>query len=399
MQREIWIWGAKTAGIAAFFAAKRLYKKKPTGIIDNNPYRQGQTIDGVTIISCNEFLEKINHEVFVIISSNRHHFAIESYCEKIGLRRGIDFCLASEILGPVYEIDITNNCNLKCPSCPRGNYHIKLKNKVMHIDYFEKIADKILHETPHASYVTLFCWADSFLAKNIEGYIEILKKRQIPCFLSTSLNTRIYLDNIIKAHPEYIRISTSGYYQNVYEINHTGGNINLVKSNMYQLRYLLDKYSKNTYIEVAYHKYKYNCGEDLSEMKRLCLELQYSLEDYYVTLMPVEYAINVIEGNAPEHIYDVMEMFCIDIRNFPKIDMTSTPGLCLSYDNVVCITPEGSVLVCDYVFDPTKSIIAENCMDIDFRNIANLKITNEVCQKCLKYGLPSIYKSVHSIHL
>lgn len=52
----------------------------------------------------------------------------------------------------VFLIDVTGTCNLRCPSCPVGNFKEKLNEQrvkgFMPLDYFYRVIEKIKKECP-----------------------------------------------------------------------------------------------------------------------------------------------------------------------------------------------------------------------------------------------------------
>ena len=85
------------------------------------------------------------------------------------------------------------------------------------------------------------------------------------CNLSIKFNDRI--EKIIKANPDYLKVSLSGFYPKAYNSTHTGGDINLVKNNLVLIRKLIDEYKADTLIDINYHLYKDNSGENLKQME------------------------------------------------------------------------------------------------------------------------------------
>ena len=394
MNREVWVWGAKTIGISVFFLLKRLYAIQPFGVIDNDPLRQKSSIEKVDIVSFEAFLAKKTPKSYVVIASSGYAAEMAALCESVGLRKDEDYFFAESILGPIYQIDVTNVCNLSCPSCPQGNYPQKRYKSIMTIELFRDIIDKAMAETPNMSAVSLFYLGENLLVKDIHLYIEELYKRNIPCFLSSNLNIRKNFETIIKQNPHYMRISTSGFYQDTYKIDHRGGDINLFKSNLYLLRYFMDQYSINSYIEIAYHSYNYNNNEEKQRMKELCEELDFSFINFNATLLGVENIINIVEGNVPQTIDPgLFTRFEFDVRQFPCVAVND-PMQCYFFKNNITITASGHVMVCCATCDTEKNHVAESCFAIDFRKIHQLKSASETCKKCLKYGIPRLYDTV-----
>ena len=112
--------------------------------------------------------------------------------------------------------------------------------------------------------------------------------------ISTNLSHANFknIERAIRAEPDYIKISISGYYPKAYDNTHQGGDINLVKSNLYKLEYLIRKHKINSLVDINYHLYKDNCGQNLSRMKELANELGFILSTVHALVMPLERVIN-----------------------------------------------------------------------------------------------------------
>ncbi len=81
--------------------------------------------------------------------------------------------------------------------------------------------------------VDLFSWTEPFLCPNLHEYIAVVNDAGLPCGVSSTLSLRN-----IKAFDEAICrldvlwISVSGLEQEIYQVNHVGGNIEYVKRNL-----------------------------------------------------------------------------------------------------------------------------------------------------------------------
>ena len=116
-------------------------------------------------------------------------------------------------------------------------------------------------------------------------------------YISSNLNTNKNITTLLKHNVKFLRISNSGYYQNTYKKSHRRGDINLVKSNMYLLRHLMDKRKSCIDIELFYHMYKSNIGEDLIKMKNLCDELNYRFTPIVANFVNVEKVMQYLDNN------------------------------------------------------------------------------------------------------
>ncbi|WP_116115143.1 hypothetical protein [Austwickia chelonae] len=78
------------------------------------------------------------------------------------------------------------------------------------------------------------------------------------------------------------------------------GDINLVFSNLYRIRHHLDALKKptgrehRTRVQLLYHLYRDNCGDDLARMHALCQELDFELHPILAYLTPLERVARVL---------------------------------------------------------------------------------------------------------
>lgn len=388
--RDIYVWGAKITGGAMCSVLLREEFTNVAGVIDSNVVMQGKSLYGLTIISPEEFWSRKEQgkTPFIIVAAAIRAKEIYDICMEHGLEEEIDFCWADDLLGPVYEIDLTNACNLKCPSCPQNNW-TRHENCQMTLERFEKIVQHIKTDTPNVAYIPLFCWTEPLLRKDIGDFLEVLKREKILGILSTNFSMELpQLEEVIQKRPEYFRISFSGYTQEFYQKAHRGGNINLVKSNLFKLRYLLDKYSPDTFVEIYYHEYKYSPEEELKKWRILCDELGFTMFNHSATINPIENVIRILKGEDISDIKEVVDSLKFDFRSRRYPDICEYPELCYSFKNMFCVTAKGKVLVCDCVYDEKKALLSENIEEVTYKELMELKSKNEICKECLRYGIP-----------
>lgn len=389
--RPIYVWGAKITGGAICSVLIREGFENVQGVIDSNTFIQGKKLFGFKILSPEYFwsiAENSNEKPFIIVAAAIRAKEIFDICTAHGLVENVDLCWADDLLGPVYEIDLTNACNLQCPSCPQTNW-TKHENAVMSIERFKKIVRHIKKDTPNVAYIPLFCWTEPLLKKDLVEYVKVLKEEGILGIISTNFSLNVpNFEEIIKQKLEYFRISFSGYTQETYEKGHQGGNIELVKKNMYKLRELLDKYSPDTFVEVYYHEYNYSPNEELQAWKKICDELHYTLFNHNATINPIENVIRILKDEDVNDIKNVLDCLKFDFRKRRYPSICDYPELCYSYKNMFCVTAKGKVLVCDCVYDEKESLLAENIEETTYRELMEKKKENRICQECLKYGIP-----------
>lgn len=390
--RNIYVWGAKITGGAISSVLVREHFTNFVSIIDSNTFIQGKELFGKQVISPEEFWKRAGQDKekpFVIVAAAIRGKEIYTICEEHGMKEEEDFCWADDLLGPVYEIDLTNACNLKCPSCPQSNYPIKHTSAVMSLDRFKSIIKHVKKDTPNVAYIPLFCWTEPFLRKDLAEFAAVLKQEGILGIVSTNFSLDIpHLEEYIRLKPEYFRISFSGFYQMTYERAHRGGDINLVKANMYKLRYLLDKYSPDTFVEIYFHEYNYTPVEELEKWRETCNELQYTIYNHSATVNPLENVMKIMKDEDISNIESVLSTLKFDFRKTKYPDMLNHPEVCYSFKNMFCVTAAGKVIGCDCLYDEKEALLAENIEETTYAELMEAKRKNKMCIECLRMGLP-----------
>lgn len=166
-----------------------------------------------------------------------------------------------------YFLEINSACQLKCPSCTKGNQGTGYEhlNGIMDTGLMERCLDKIAYENPKAI-VFLYGNSEPFLHPRLPECIVAVKRRGLRCEMSTNLNHIQRLEETLGAHPDFMIISLSGFTQEVYVKGHAGGNIDKVKNNMRILGEANPATSNKVQISVNYHVYKDN-GHELELMR------------------------------------------------------------------------------------------------------------------------------------
>ncbi|RKZ74523.1 MAG: hypothetical protein DRQ57_10785 [Gammaproteobacteria bacterium] len=200
----------------------------------------------------------------------------------------------------MYYIDIVGTCNLRCPSCPVGNYlphdfmGLQRPKGFMKLALFEQILDKIKRENSDYKYIVIaiYNWGEPLLHPAFPKFIEAIRAREFYSDVSTNLNIKD-IKPMVAASPNKLIISLSGYDMEVYSQTHKGGNPHLVVSNLYRLRYYMDRLKKDFPVELSYHLYRHNMGKDVEYIKFIANDLGFRFCSDYSYLMPLEKIWNI----------------------------------------------------------------------------------------------------------
>jgi len=115
------------------------------------------------------------------------------------------------------NIDIVDNCVLRCPSCAQGSIGGRKPHK-MDFVRFTRILDKIQIETK-IRHIMLYVYSDPFQHPELHRFVGECTRRGIKTWLSTMLQTTFAdFARVIAARPTEFRISLPGwdhmaYYQ------------------------------------------------------------------------------------------------------------------------------------------------------------------------------------------
>jgi len=295
-----------------------------------------------------------------------------------------------------YYIDISGVCNLSCPSCPVGNFKdsdrvgdVRSK-KFMSFDLFKAIVDKIEKENSLniPIVICLYNWGEPLLHPNISQMIRYIKEKGFFSDVSSNLNIRS-IESILTYLPDKMIVSMSGYTQTIYEKSHRKGNIHLVLSNLYKLKSLLDKSNKKVIVEIFYHIYIDNMGEDFEKVNKLCNELGFNLFADVALFMPVEKSIACLEQQQ----LSTDESALIDkllVRPNELFDMTKPyQQESCGQQNVISIRSDGSVSLCFPTYDRNYTIV-DSFLATTKAKLLELKKTHSFCHTCKKYSLHAV---------
>jgi MoaA/NifB/PqqE/SkfB family radical SAM enzyme len=289
-----------------------------------------------------------------------------------------------------YYVDIVGTCNLRCRSCPTGNFRksdFSADRKplgFMTLDLFDAILSKIVAERGNAvTPVHLYNWGEPLLHPRAAEFVErVSKQPTLRCGISSNLSLRIDLDRVIAAAPHWMRISVSGFYQDTYAQSHRKGDIELVKTNMRGLRAALDKHASKCIVDVSYHIYRHNCGADFDAMMQFAADLGFNFKPIWASFYPLE---KLMSGKLSDDDRRVIELLAIKPHEMLAAAQPYKNEACRLQDNQTSINFDGTVQLCCATFDPAFTI-AKNYLDVTQDDLMAAKRNNDTCTRCIAAG-------------
>jgi glycosyltransferase involved in cell wall biosynthesis/MoaA/NifB/PqqE/SkfB family radical SAM enzyme len=286
-----------------------------------------------------------------------------------------------------YDIEIVDACNLRCPSCPRGNsLDVERPKGYMKLDQFERIIGKILQDNPAVEGIGLYNWGEPMLHPDLPGIIRAVRRRGLLCSVSSNLNIEKNLEEIVKASPDIFRVSVSGFHQEVYSQTHLKGDIEVVKANMRKLAELRTRHRTQTAVEVLYHVYLHNVEEDLFRMQELAQELGFLFHAVYAFLMPLEKSLQYFKDDLPDTDKAVVDLMAVRPEDMRRIALKRREMPCTLNTKQMAINADGSVALCCGVYNRAHDV-ARSFETISFEELQQRRFSHSLCNECSAHGL------------
>ena len=390
--KKVVIWGARMTGLGFARFLKSNTNSQLLAFIDSDTSLHNKKINGTAIASI-ETLKKLKKkypDLLIVIAVSLKESEITAILEKIGFSQK-DYLVYSDYAKDFYTIDVVGSCNLKCPSCAHGASGMESPMGLMGYEDFERVTTKMIQESEVLSHVSLYSWGEPLLHHKLPEMIGHLHKKGIAVAISSNLSIENakQIEKVIKSAPDYFKVSLSGFYPEAYNDTHTGGDIRLVKSNLYKLRYLIDKYNVSTLVDVNYHLYNNNCEKNLQKMQELCDELDFTLSSTYSLVMPLERVIAHCEGHTSQEVLELDNKLLVTMDEGIRASEGIQLEECPFRENQVNINWDLSVPVCCTVYNRNPdTVLTPNYLQTSLSAITQKKYQVSLCSKCMAYGLP-----------
>jgi len=391
-RRPVYIWGARAIGCGMLRTAERLGLNF-AGFLDSDPALHGKLVLGQLVQDSALLPSLLNsaNRPYIVTAASASEPALRELCLDHGLIPDQDFCSTYSFCDYEYVIDIVGSCNLRCPSCARGNFGTQPPPGLMSPEKFKEIVAKILRESPGVNVISLYNWGEPLLHPKLPEIISTLREHKIFSSFSSNLNIERDLKPILMAKPDMLKVSLSGFYQETYSKGHARGDIRLVKSNLYRLRYLMDKYHPDLNVEVIFHKYKYNLERDYHKVKELCEELNFIFASCFAYMMPVEKVIAYSQGEMSEQDRVIADALLVEINGALKEARQRKKTGCSLLEKQVLVNWDGSVSLCCASFDPAITVVEKDFLQVPVADIRRSKNKNPLCGSCMKTGVHQYY--------
>ena len=235
--------------------------------------------------------------------------------------------------------------------------------------------------------VGLFNWGEPFTHPTLDEMVKVVHDYDLLCYLSSNLNSVNRLKEVLQQEPHSLRISCSGFTQEIYSRTHARGDISKVKEHMRKVSLLR---SEKTKVHMLWHQYRHNAAEE-PLMREFCEGLGFDFITVPAYYMPLESVLDIWSGAQP----------------LPAIDSNLYTGLmehkrlcanrsmpCRSQTQEITIDALGRVQLCCGVYDSSKFTLCD-FLSTPLQNIQTLRFDHSFCSTCIRNG-GHVYVSGHS---
>jgi MoaA/NifB/PqqE/SkfB family radical SAM enzyme len=388
-ERNVYIWGARHEGYATRLALTR-HDIHTTGYIDSSPSLAGTSAFGLSVTNPSIFFaEESPQKAFIIVASGFFADEISDSCLAEGWRKNTDFIVYGELRRFNYQVDVTGMCNLRCISCPRGNWPRHREPGFMSAKTYESLVDKILRDDPWTGIITLYNWGEPLLNPALPDIINITREKGLLSAVSSNLAMTKDFENVVKAGPDWFRISNSGWGSN-YETTHTGAHWDIFHANCRKLSEYRQRYSQDMIIEFFFHIYEHN-RQDFAKIQSLCNELGFILRYRHAALAPLDNIEFVIDGKPlTDAAIETRKLQFLSVEEVMDIARAEQHRPCFYMDHL-WIDWNLSVAHCMEWYDPALKLFDKDFMSVTLDDIDNARIGSEHCQRCMKKGIHRAY--------
>jgi len=386
--RRVYLWGAGRWGrvLRRRLAAVGL---EAAGFLDSNAANMSATVLGLPVTRPDEILAAGpggEDGPVIIITPQFFKEAMLPPAEKAGFERGRNLFLAEDFSPNHYIVEVSGRCNLRCLACPRGRREKRGDGGgLMSLENFQQVLEKIRGEDPLAANLQLYQWGEPLLNPHLPEMIALAKEADLAVSVSSNLNLDMDLRPVIAAGPDWFRVSLSGFGPD-YEKTHTGGRFERVLANLRQLAGLRDL-NPLMRVEVYYHVYKHNRGEQEEQARELCRELGFEFQPVWAYLISLDEVMAREEGRPlPPEAQAAADLLALEMDTALTAARQARALPCL-VENVVMVDWNLSMPVCLMYYYPHDNILADNYLRTPLSEVRARRKSAPLCARCRKLAL------------
>jgi uncharacterized Fe-S cluster-containing radical SAM superfamily protein len=276
-------------------------------------------------------------------------------------------------------VDIVGPCNLKCAMCPQGLLQETRGDRgpgFMPVDVFGRVLTCLRAAGYSGESINLYNWGDPLLHPQIGGILEACQEQHYRPIVSTNLSfPEARVRSLTEHDIDLLLVSISGFSQETYVRNHSGGNFVLIRRNLELLR---QKRGRIRAIVIKYLVFRYN-HEEVDRARAFADEAGFDFGAYLGAIPSTESFFMYEEDAAYRSAVDAYILpASLTLRSARFCPQSATITINHHAELDRCCVSWGS--------DARKSVF-----EADLREHLEQKTNSAVCRRCLTSGY-SYYK-------
>jgi len=277
----------------------------------------------------------------------------------------------AKINGMSLNIDLVDNCVLRCPSCAVGSIGGR-KPHQMSFDLFVRILDKLQREVK-IRHAQLYVYSDPFQHPDLDLFVRECTRRGIKTWLSTMLQTTFAdFAEVIQARPTEFRISFPGWEKMSYY--QRGAKPELFDRKFKEV-VKLPRHPETVW-SLVYHVYRDNQGDELDRARRLAEDNGMKFVALPSIFMPMERFVE--ETYSEQDKLLIARLLETPEESTARMKYSSW---CPCYKQVT-LDARGKVYLCELIYED-RFIVADNFLTTPLKDIMRRIRSHEWCGPCM----------------
>ena len=286
------------------------------------------------------------------------------------------------------RLEASGLCNLRCMSCQSGNYDPNIfsfqDRGFLEPELCGRLLDKLMLDYPDNMGVFYYIFGEPFLNPRLDTLITLAKQRNLSVCVSSNFSFQTDIQRVLCAKPDILKVSVSGFSQEVYQRHHNGGTASYVYRNLQTLYQYMRDCDSGMGVVVGYHVYKDNSGEELAHVRDIC-------QEYGFIFAPVRAVYNNPLKRMGLSSFTQQDLqFLRDCYQMPEQQMSfevthkNARFPCRNLRDKLFLDYDGSVMLCELLHRDT---VYRNYLDVSIKEIDDWRSRHEMCGICRAHGM------------
>jgi MoaA/NifB/PqqE/SkfB family radical SAM enzyme len=279
-------------------------------------------------------------------------------------------------------IEISGACNANCVFCP-GGPDGRRRGAFMPPALLEQILRKAKSDGFVESSFNPYNKGEPLLHPQLPEIFEVVRRSGLRLAISSNL---IHLPDLNPSMLERITsvdISLSGFSNDTYKMNHRGGDVRKVISNILTLRDMRNASGSSFPIKVKWHRYRYN-EHEIDAAREYFLSERIDFSAYYAFWGGAKEFEHYYEGGySKEKLNLIEERIFTDLID-GYVQLHKFAERCILRD-IVTINEGGQVMVCCAFSNARESVLGEY-LSLSKEELQSATNRIGFCRKCMVNG-------------